>query len=242
LRGNLAARFDAFLERLDALHTEEVRLIKQMLSAKVQAFVPEMLASLEDSGLASHASQIDVKLRMRLEKAFQDAVADTCQMLATERETIRSELSSLLDAYALPGKPSVVLGQPLSLTPSLAALSEPAALGFATQLSRMAGRGAGGLDSGGVDLADLIAADFAPILDKLGEEASRVFEEGVANFARQAKALTFGPMDFVIGRVSAALNDTQALEQEETQTGIQAVRQAVLSLRPILEARHGGGH
>ncbi len=242
LRQELATRFDAFVERLDTLHFEEVSLIKQMLSAKVQAFIPETLASLENSDLASQASQIDVKLRMRLEAAFQDAVADTCQMLASERETVRTELSALLEASALPGTPAIVLGQPLSLTPSLAALSEPAALGFTAHLSRIAGLQAGAPGTGSVDLADLIAADFAPILDKLGDEASRVFQEGVLNFAKQARALTFGPIDLVIGRVSAALKDAQAPQHEETEMSIQAIRKMVLSLKPILEARHTSGH
>jgi GTP-binding protein EngB required for normal cell division len=242
LRHELAARFDAFVDKLDTLRDEEVSLIKQMLSAKVQAFIPETLTSLQNGELAAQASQIDVKLRMRLELAFQDAIADTCQMLASEQEAIKDELTARLEACGLPGKPAIVLGQPLCLTPSLAALSEPAALGFAAHLSRMAGTRAGGPGASAVDLADLIVADFVPILEKLGEEASKVFREGVLNFAKQAKALTFGPMDLVIGRMSLALNDAQTAQHEETETSIQTIRQTVLSLKPILEARHTGGH
>jgi GTP-binding protein EngB required for normal cell division len=237
LRQELAVRFDSYMAKLGALHTDEVSLIKQMLAAKVQAFIPESLTSLEEGGLARQASQIDVKLRMRLETAFQDAIADTAEMLASERETIRAGLASLLDSCGLPGKPAIVLGLPLVLTPSLAALSEPAALGFAAHLSHMTGG-----QGASVDLAELIVADFAPILDKLGAEASRVFQEGVVTFEKQAKALTFGPIDLVIARVSQALREESSHHLEETGTSIHAIRQAVQRLKPILETRHSHGH
>ncbi len=240
LRRELAAKLDTFVGRLDTFYTEEVSLIRQMLSSKVQAFIPDALAALQDSDIAREASQIDVKLRMRLETAFVEAIDDACKLLASEHETLKSELSSLLDAGGLTGKPAIILGQPLALTPSLAALSEPAALGFSAYLTRLAGNPAGGED-GGVQLADLIIADFAPIIDKLAGEALRVFQDGASTFARQAKALTFGPMDLAIDRVSQALKEAETARPEDGESSVQALRETISSLKPILDGRRANG-
>ena len=91
LRQELAAKFDAYPETLDAIHVNEVSLIKQRLSSTIQAFIPEALASLASDDIAIQASQIDVKLRMRLEAVFLDAIQDTGEMLAAEHEALRSE-------------------------------------------------------------------------------------------------------------------------------------------------------
>ena len=237
LRQELAARFDAYPERLDAIHAQEVSLIKQRLSSAVQAFIPEALASLESGDIARQASQTDVKLRMRLEAVFQDAIEDTGEMLAAEHEALRSELTRLVEAAGLAGNPMIILGPPLRLTPSLAALSEPAALGFTTHLTQL-NENAGG-DGPGVNLQDLIVADFAPIIETLASEASRVFEDGTATFAMQAKALTFGPIDSVIEKVSLALQEAQIPPRgEDVEASIQAIRESISKLKPVHEARH----
>ena len=239
LRQELAAKFDAYPERLDAIHAQEVSLIKQRLSSAVQAFIPEALASLANGDIARQASQTDVKLRMRLEAVFQDAIEDTGEMLAAEHEALRSELTRLVEAAGLAGNPMIILGPPLTLTPSLAALSEPAALGFTTHLTQL-NENAGG-DGPGVNLQDLIVADFAPIIETLAGEASRVFEEGTATFARQAKALTFGPIDSVIEKVSLALQEAQIPPREDVEASIQAIRESISNLKPVPEARRAAG-
>ena len=239
LRQELAARFDAYPERLEAIHAQEVSLIKQRLSSAVQAFIPEALASLESGDIARQASQTDVKLRMRLEAVFQDAIEDTGEMLAAEHEALRSELTRLVEAAGLAGNPMIILGPPLRLTPSLAALSEPAALGFTTHLTQL-NENAGG-DGPGVNLQDLIVADFAPIIETLASEASRVFEDGTATFAKQAKALTFGPIDGVIEKVSLALQETQIPPRgEDVEASIEAIRESISNLKPAPEARRAG--
>ena len=240
LRRELAAKLDTFVGRLDTFYTEEVSLIRQMLSSKVQAFIPDALAALQDSDIAREASQIDVKLRMRLETAFLEAIDDACKLLASEQQTLKTELSSLLDAGGLTGKPAIILGQPLALTPSLAALSEPAALGFSAYLTKLAGNPAGAGD-GGVKLVDLIIADFVPIIEKLAGEALRVFQDGASTFARQAKALTFGPMDLAIDRVSQALKEAETAPPENAETSVQALRETISSLKPILDGRRVNG-
>ena len=240
LRRELAAKLDTFVGRLDTFYTEEVSLIRQMLSSKVQAFIPDALAALQDSDIAREASQIDVKLRMRLETAFLEAIDDACKLLASEQQTLRTELSSLLDAGGLTGKPAIILGQPLALTPSLAALSEPAALGFSAYLTKLAGNPAGAGD-GGVKFVDLIIADFVPIIEKLAGEALRVFQDGASTFARQAKALTFGPMDLAIDRVSQALQEAETAPPEDAETSVQALRETISNLKPILDGRRVNG-
>jgi len=50
-------------------------------------------------------------------------------------------------------------------------------------------------------------------------------------FAAQAKALTFGPMDGVIERVSLALRDTQPQSQQETEAKISLLREIIARLK-----------
>ncbi len=232
LRKELAAKFDAYWVKLDAFHTQEVSLVKQRLSSTVQTFAREALASFSGGDITRQASQIDVKLRMRLEAVFLDALEDTRTMLASEHEVLRSELSSLLEANGLAGKLTIILGQPLAHTPSLAALSEPAALGFTAHLTDLAGTPAV-IPNRSVNLSDLIIADFAPIIEKLAGEASRVFQEGAVAFARQAKALTFGPIDNAVERVTLALDETRT--EGDAEASIQAIRETISSLEAILD-------
>ena len=235
LRTQLAAKFNVFLDCLDSLQAKKVNLIKQKLSSTVQAFIPEALASFSGGDVAAQASQIDVKLRIRLELAFQEAMEDVRNSLENEQELLRLELSKVLGASGLAGGPMIVLGQPISLTPSLAALSEPAALEFTAHSIGLPGGPAGG-QGDAVKLEGLIAEDFAPIIDKLASEASRVFREGASTFAGQAKALTFGPIDSVIERVSLALKEAQAQPPADHKSAIQAIRDTISNLNPIVEA------
>lgn len=229
LRKGLAAKFNAFSDRLGSFHTREVGLIRQKLSSSVDAFTPEALSSMPDNDLAGQASQIDVKLRMRLEADFQAAIQAAGKLFASEQEALKSELTGFLQASALKGGPMIVLGQPVSFTPSLAALSEPAALGFTAHLTEI-GKLAGTKDRS-VNLPDLIKADFAPIIEKLADEASKVLQHETSMFAAQAKALTFGPMDGVIERVSLALQDTGSQSQQETGAKILILREVIASLK-----------
>lgn len=232
LRKELAGGFDAFSAKLNAVHAQKVSFIQQKLSSAAEAYIPAALASPQDGDTAVQAGQIDAKLRMQLETVFLDAIEDVRVSLANEQEILKLELASLLEASGLTGSPTIILGQPFAFSPSLAALSEPAALGFAAHLTKLAGTPA----CGNVDLPALIIADFAPIIEKLTGEASRVFQEGVSTFAAQAKAFTFGPMDMVIRDVSLALEDGRAISPADAETGIQAIRETVSNLKRILEA------
>lgn len=235
LRQELAAKFDTFPEKLDEIYAQEVSLIKQRLSSAIQAFIPEALASLAGRDIAWRASQIDVKLRIRLENVFLNAIEDAGGMLADEHEALKAELSALLEGKGLASNPAIILGPPLALTPSLAALSEPAALGLTAHLTELAGAADGGGPS--VNLQDLIAADFAPIIEALADEASRVFHEDSSAFTKQARALTFGPIDAVIERVSLALQDAQTRPHEDAEASIHAIRESIANLKPAPEAR-----
>ncbi len=216
LRNGLAAKFNVFSKRLDALHTQEVSLVKQSLVSTAQAFIAEALTSDRGDDIVSQANQIDGKLRMRIETAFLDAIEKLRNLLENEQELLRLDLSKLLDASGLTGKPSIILGQPLALTPSLAALSEPAVLGVGAQLNGLT--------------ADLVMADFAPIIEKLASEASRVFHEGSSTFAEQAKALTFGPIDALIESVSFALKEAPARQPGDAEMRMQAIRKTISNL------------
>ncbi|MGO9546505.1 MAG: dynamin family protein [Rhodomicrobium sp.] len=223
LRNGLAAKFNVFSKRLDALHTQEVSLVKQSLVSTAQAFIAEALTSDRGDDIVSQANQIDGKLRMRIETAFLDAIEKLRNLLENEQELLRLDLSKLLDASGLTGKPSIILGQPLALTPSLAALSEPAVLGVGAQLNGLT--------------ADLVMADFSPIIEKLASEASRVFHEGSSTFAEQAKALTFGPIDAVIERVSLALKEAPTRQPRDAKMCIEGLHKTISNLKQILEER-----
>ena len=233
LRKQLSAKFDAFASSLDMLEARKVDVIAKKLASAVQAFIPETLAPLSSGEATAHASQIDVKLRVRLELAFQQAMEDVGNSLENEQDLLRQELSKVLRASGLSG-PMIVLGQPLALTPSLAALSEPAALGFTAHLKELSGRPAAEQDRA-TKLPDLITADFAPIIGRLTGEASRGFRDAANTFAKQTKALTFGPMDSMIERVSLALKEAQFRPPEENESAIQAIRETISNLKPIVE-------
>jgi hypothetical protein len=141
-------------------------------------------------------------------------------LLENEQKRLRLELSKLLEASGVNGTPAIVLGQSLSLTPSLAALSEPAALGVTPHLKELTG--------------DLIIADFAPIVEELISEASRVFQEACSTFAEQAKPLTFGPIDAAIERVSLALKGAQARPPGDTKTRVEAIHETTSDLELLL--------
>lgn len=236
LRRELAAKFDAFSAKLDAVIALKVNFVRQKLASTVEALIPSALKFCADGDISGRAGQIDVKLRMLLETVFQDAIEEVRHSLANEQEVLKLELSGLLASSGLNGKPAIILGQRLAFSPSLAALSEPAALGYAALLTKLAGTAAHG-QSGGVDLPALIIADFAPIVDKLTNEASRVFREGVSAFTSQARDLTFGPMDMVIRDIRLAHEDVQALQHKDHETGIRSIREKVSHLKLILEAR-----
>jgi hypothetical protein len=222
LRKGFAAKFDVFRERLAFFHAQEVRLLKQELSSTVNAFIPEALSSLLDDNTAMRARQMEVTLRMRLETAFLEAIERIRDLLENEQKMLRLELSKLLEASGVIGKPAAVLGQSLSLTPSLAALSEPAALGVAPHLKELTG--------------ELIIADFAPIVEELTSEASRVFQEACSTITEQTKPLTFGPIDAAIERISLALTEAQTRPPGNAEARVHAIHETISNLELILKA------
>ncbi len=234
LKKQLSVKFDVFSDSLDALEARKVDLIKQKLSSAVEAFIPEALVTFGSGEALAQASQIDVKLRIRLELVFLAAMEDVRNALENEQELLRMELSKMLGASGLTG-PMIVLGQPLALAPSLAALSEPAAFGFTAHLAGLP-EGLAGSQDQGIKLPNLITGDFAPIIDRLASEASRVFRVGATTFAGQTKALTFGPMDSVAERVSLAIKEAQPLPPSDHESVIQAIRETISNLKPVVEA------
>ncbi len=190
LRNALAAGFDAFPAKLDAIHSKQVSRIRQKLSAAVEAFIPPALGAFPDGDAAAQASQLGAKLRLQLETVFLEAIADVRDALGGERNALKAELSSLLNAGGLAGKPEIVMGQLPAFAPSLAALSEPAAPHNA---------------DGKAGLQPQLIADFTPVVEALCSEAGRVFKDAACAFTAQAKALTLGPAGMVIAEVSQAL-------------------------------------
>ena len=229
-----------FTGSLDRLETSKVAFIEQKLASAVRTAMPEALASSANADAITQADQIDVKLRIRLELAFLAAMEDIGNALENEQELLRLELSMVLAGASLAGSPMIVLGQTRALAPSLAALSEPAAFAFAAHSFDLPEDPAGGQNLRAM-LEHLIVDDFALITGKLASEASKAFRESASTFTGQAKALTFGPLDSMIERISLALTEARARPLADHETALEAIRDAISNLRPIVEAGLAAG-
>jgi GTP-binding protein EngB required for normal cell division len=235
LRDGLPATFDAFSERLDTVLTGKVSLIKQHLSAALQAGVGEALT---DEAIAAQASQIDAKLRIKLEIAFLGAIEDMHDLLLREVEMLQRELSRQFEAHGKYEHAVALAGPRLALTPSLAALSEPAALQLTSSLREVAARPMPAEERHAY-LFTLIIAGFEPIIEKLASEASKDFQEGASKLVWQAKALTISPIGMAIGRISEAILEAETRQAASAsgtflENKAQAVRERIPNIAAIL--------
>ncbi len=241
LRAALAAEFDAFSGRLAAIYAEKVSGLHQSLAQALQDAMPDMLAALPDEAIATQASQIDAKLRIKLESVFLAAVEDAGSLIVGEQQRLGTELTKLLESSSLEAKPAIIVGQPLAASPSLAALSEPAALGLAASFREFSA-GVMPPEDQGAYLSRIILADFEPIIEKLAREAARVFRESSMNLIHQVRVLTLSPMDVAIHRISAQIHEAEAPQTDgasiphSVERNIQSLRETVSNLNHILAA------
>jgi hypothetical protein len=236
LREGLAAEIDAFSERLAAISNQKASGLHQQLAEMVQSSIAEFLAASEDDGLAARASKIDARLRLKLESVFLAGVEDVSKLIAEEQERLRTAFATLLEASRLREKPAIIVGRPLAVSPSLAALSEPAALGLGASLGEFAAPAEGESDY----LSRVILSDFEPIMEKLTGEAASCFHESSANLAHQVKALTLSPLDMTIERISAAIREAVAPAaggttiSQSMEQNVHAIRETISGLQLVL--------
>ncbi len=233
LRERLASEIDALSNRLAEISTQKITSLHQELLDTAQLLTAEYLAALPDDGTAAQASQIDARLRIKLESVFSAAVEEVGKLIAIEQEALRMELARLFEASRLRGKPAIIVGRPLDMSPSLAALSEPAG-------SAILGELAAPLEDRSAYLSKVILADFEPIIEALAGEASRCFHVRSANLIQQMKALTLNPLDITIQRIARAIQRAEEpdsvcpLTSQDSERQIQALRETILDLQLVL--------
>ncbi len=241
LRDALAAEFDTFSDSLAAIRAQKLSALYRELAGAIETSTAEALAALPDDAIAAQASQIDAKLRVKLESVFLTAVEDAGNQIAGEQERLRANLTRLFEETNFKQKPAAILGQVPAVSPSLTALSEPAALGLTESLREFAS-GPIPAEIQSTDLSRVILVDFRPIIENLASEAARVLQERSDTLIHQVKALTLGPMDIAIRHIDGEIQKTGTpsadtfSEPQSLDRKVQALHETISNLRLILTA------
>ncbi len=238
----LSAELEAFVERLAQIYTQKVTDLHRSLAETVQSFIPEIPA-LSESATLAQVSDADLKLRVKLEIAFLGAFESAEKAVRVEQERLLSELGQLLKGSGLVETITLITGRdsPSIVPPSLAALSEPAALGLAVSFGDISGKALPPGDQH-TALERVIVADFQPIVVSLADEAARALNDMSADILQQMRVLTLRPLDAVIQRVSNAMQGVESVAgatgAAEQRVGLEigAMREATSKLKLILAA------
>ncbi|MGO9472574.1 MAG: dynamin family protein [Rhodomicrobium sp.] len=241
LRAALAAEFDTFSDSLAAIRAQKLSVLHRELTGAIEASAAEALAALPDDAIAAQASQIDAKLRVKLESVFLTAVEDAGNRIAGEQERLKANLTRLFEETSFKQKPAAILGQVSTVSPSLNALSEPAALGLTESLREFASCPIPAQIQS-ADLSRIILVDFRPIIENLAIEAARVLQETSDTLIHQVKALTLGPVDIAIRHIDGEIQKTEAnsadtfSDPQSLDHKVQALHETISRLRQILTA------
>jgi GTP-binding protein EngB required for normal cell division len=238
LREALAVGFGAFSERLIAIRQERLQELDQSLAKALQLSVGESLAGLPaQHTMVAQASQIDAKLRLKLESVFLSALEDASRIIDEEQDRLRTDIARLFTESSLKNRPQVIPGRSRALSPSLIALSEPASFGLAGSLSGIPLTAE--IESAG--LSEMMLGSFQPIIGLLVKEASRVLERRSDSMIQRVQALTLGPLDSLIELLSKAMEEggapskDAAGERDALAAKIVTLREILLDLTPASE-------
>jgi GTP-binding protein EngB required for normal cell division len=238
LKEALTAEFATFSERLAAIREEGLQGLDQKLKKALEAAINESLAALPAKNtLEPQASHIDAKLRLRLESVFLSAVEEASRLIDREQDRFRTELARLFAESSLKKRPEAIPGQSPTLSPSLIALSEPASLGLAGSLSGISLTA----EIESADLSEMMQSGFQPIIELLVKEAARVLQQRSDSMIEQVRALTIGPLNSVIQRLSKRIEEPGAPtdasgEPQPLAAKIEALRAILSDLAPVLSA------
>lgn len=239
LRAALAVEFNAFSQTLDVIRTQKVSELYQDMAQTLQASLTDTFAALPDDALYAQAGQIDAKLRVSLEGCFLAALEDADRRISGEQERLREKLTSLIAESGLKVKPAIDLEQTLAVSPSLAALSEPAAFGLTTKLREFAGTPSPTKPQSAY-LLNAMFRGFESIMEKLAAEADRVMDKRSDRLIYHVKALTLGPLDIAINGISTAIQHFESPSpddpngQQLVERRVQALQEKVSALKSIL--------
>ena len=225
LKDALAAEFDASSGRAAALLAGKTGALQPSLAQAAQETLSQLLAGLSAEQVRAQINEIDIKARMKLERAFLEAFAEASAGFAAEEERLRQELASRIEAAELSGRLTIIPGRGLSLQPSLAALAEPVMPEYGGDLP-----------------AEATIACFEPIVEKLAEEAGKTLSSNATVLLEQAKALTLGPLEAAVQRLSARLHDMQSYggARKKVQKEMEAIHEKAESLRLTLVSHKAG--
>jgi GTP-binding protein EngB required for normal cell division len=239
LREALTLEFGAFSGRLTAIHQDGLQGLGQKLGKALEAAIGESLAVLPARHtLEPQASHIDAKLRLKLESVFLSAIEDASHLIDQEQDRFRTELTRLFAESSLKNKPQAIPAQSAALSPSLIALSEPASLGLAGSLSGISFTA----EIESTDLSDMMLSGFQPIIELLVKEAARVLQQRSDSMIQRVQALTLGPLNSVIERLSKEVEKRGTPSQDASRevqalaTKIEALRAMLSDLDPVLNA------
>jgi hypothetical protein len=240
LREGLAARFNALLQDLAEIQAQKLAQLRADLDRTLRECLAEAASDPAESITLSHVSQIDMRLRVKLENVFLSAFDGAAQSVQAALGAFNAEAKSLPDESGLIDKLAVELTAKgaFSGPPPLAALAEPAALGLAATLNELAALSlpqAREKDN----LLQAAVADFEPILAGLAQEAEAILATIPHHLSRQISMLAFRPIETAMQRianiVSAAANpdsaEAQAAARELEETG-----SIIARLRSVLAA------
>ena len=173
------------------------------------------------------------------EGCFLDALEDAGRCICAEQERLTAKLTRLVEESGLKAKPATDLGQALTVSPSLAALSEPAALGLTARLREFATT-PGLAKTQSTSLLKAMFRGFESIMEKLTDEADRVLRKRSEDLIHHAKALTFGPLDIAIHGIATAIQHAETPSsatpngQQLLEHRVKVLREKVLILKNIL--------
>ena len=195
LKDALSAEFGASSARASAFLAGKIGALKPGLARAVEETLSHLLNGLSAERARAQINEIDIKARMKLESAFLAAFEEASAGIAAEEERLRQELGKRIEAAELGGRLTLVPSRGLSLEPPLAALAEPAAPEYA------AGPGAD---------PKALAGCFEPIAGKLADEAGKMLNSNASALIEQSRALTLGPLEAAVQRLSARLHEMQS--------------------------------
>jgi GTP-binding protein EngB required for normal cell division len=236
----LSAEFDAYSERLAHIYMRQVTALHQSLVDTIHDFISESLA---EKTTVAQLSQIDLRLRVKLENTFSTAFESAADSVFAEQERLQMEVARLLEGSSLMGKLTLAVSgrTALSSPPSLAALSEPAAFSLTASFEELASKRLQSEDQNAY-LSGAIIADFEPIAARLADEAARALNDMSANLIQQMRTLTLRPLLTAIRETSTRLEDIEAASaaghdwRPALERELEAKREKISELKLVLAA------
>jgi len=238
MREALAAKFDGLPQKLAAIRSQGLKELRSHLEGTLSAGVAR--AGFEEGKKMTSvlASAFDTRLRINLEIEFLNAFRKATASMAAALNDFTAEASSLIEAGGLIDKLAVeaVSKTLLFEPPSLAALGEPATIETVAGLEERFLERLPETERHDY-FSKAVAADFAPILARLSNEADERLSQIAEELTEQMRMLTLRPLEKAIAQTSTGLSE---VESSGTSDGLLPAiadsRETITQLRRIMRA------